>query len=241
MQQQDSVFRGLLKLVPWHEFNTDLWIFTRQMVWWASSPPSISSSRCCMVKCPVRIRYATSKPRWKAIRGGFITWAPRRRLAPPSPMPTADRDCPVFSGLCEYLPKATTRGFRRQIGEAVARDRIPPAYILPVLASNGRASPPRCVVPKPISCIDPDLGCPIYHMVTNAKVNDIMAAKQMPIEEGAAYVFDLGYYDYGWWAKLDQAYCRIVTRFKANTPLREPSRSARARFRRVERPDWLPA
>ena len=70
---------------------------------------------------------------------------------------------------------------------------------------------------------DPDLGCPIYHMVTNAKVNDIMAAKQMPIEEGAAYVFDLGYYDYGWWAKLDQAYCRIVTRFKANTPLREPS------------------
>ncbi len=43
----------------------------------------------------------------------------------------------------------------------------------------------------------------------------------MPIEVGATYVFDLGYYDYGWWAMLDEACCRIVTRFKSNTPLRE--------------------
>src|SRR5208282_6944483 len=49
-------------------------------------------------------------------------------------------------------------------------------------------------------------------------VNDITAAKQMPIEAGATYVFDLGYYDYGWWAMLDQAGCRIVTRLKSNTP-----------------------
>jgi Transposase DDE domain len=41
----------------------------------------------------------------------------------------------------------------------------------------------------------------------------------MPIEPGATYVFDLGYYDYAWWAKLDAAQCRIVTRFRANTPL----------------------
>ena len=31
--------------------------------------------------------------------------------------------------------------------------------------------------------------------------------------------FDLGYYDYAWWGKLDEAGCRIVTRFKSNTPL----------------------
>ena len=41
----------------------------------------------------------------------------------------------------------------------------------------------------------------------------------MPVEAGATYVFDLGYYDYGWWAALDAAGCRIVTRFKKNTPL----------------------
>ena len=33
-------------------------------------------------------------------------------------------------------------------------------------------------------------------------------------------MFDLGYYDYAWWAELDAAGCRIVTRFKSNTPLR---------------------
>jgi IS4 transposase len=57
-------------------------------------------------------------------------------------------------------------------------------------------------------------------MVTAANVNDITAAKEMPIEPGATYVFDLGYYDYGWWATLDQAGCRIVTRLKTNTPFK---------------------
>ena len=67
---------------------------------------------------------------------------------------------------------------------------------------------------------DADAGQPIYASVTAAKINDITAAKEMPVEAGATYVFDLGYYDYGWWAALDGAGCRIVTRFKSNTPLK---------------------
>jgi hypothetical protein len=66
---------------------------------------------------------------------------------------------------------------------------------------------------------DPDADQPIYAAVTPANVNDITAAKDMPIEPGATYVFDLGYYDYTWWAEPDSAGCRIVTRFKSNTPL----------------------
>jgi hypothetical protein len=68
---------------------------------------------------------------------------------------------------------------------------------------------------------DPDADCPLYLATTPANVNDIVEAKAMPIEAGATYVFDLGYYDYGWWAKLDAAGCRIVTRLKRNTPLRD--------------------
>src|SRR5205085_10964680 len=67
---------------------------------------------------------------------------------------------------------------------------------------------------------DPDADQPLYLMVTPSNVNDITAAQQMPIEAGATYVFDLGYYDYGWWASLDAAGCRIVTRLKSNTPFR---------------------
>lgn len=67
---------------------------------------------------------------------------------------------------------------------------------------------------------DPDANTPLYVSVTAANVNDITAAKQMPVEPGASYVFDLGYYDYGWWARLHEAGCRIVTRLKSNTPLK---------------------
>ena len=65
---------------------------------------------------------------------------------------------------------------------------------------------------------DPDADQPIYAGMTPRRINDITAAKAMPIEPGATYVFDLGYYDYAWWAKLDAAQCRIVTRFKSTTP-----------------------
>ena len=69
---------------------------------------------------------------------------------------------------------------------------------------------------------DPDLGRPVYHAVTAANVNDISAAKAMPIEAGATYVFDLGYSDFAFFAKLDALGCRLVTRFKTNTPLNAP-------------------
>ncbi len=64
-----------------------------------------------------------------------------------------------------------------------------------------------------------DAACPTYAAVTAAKVNDITQAHAMPIEAGATYVFDLGYFDCAWWAGLDAEGCRIVTRFKKNTPL----------------------
>jgi hypothetical protein len=51
---------------------------------------------------------------------------------------------------------------------------------------------------------------PIYAAVTASNVNDITAAHEMPIEAGATYVFDLGYYDFTWWSRLDEAQCRIV-------------------------------
>ncbi len=66
---------------------------------------------------------------------------------------------------------------------------------------------------------NPDSARPSFAEVTPANVNDITVAKAMPIRPGATYVFDLGYYDYGWWAELNAAGCRLVTRLKANTPL----------------------
>jgi hypothetical protein len=66
---------------------------------------------------------------------------------------------------------------------------------------------------------DPDADCPIHLGVSARSVNDIVAARQMPISAGAAYAFDLGYYDYAWWKALDEAGCRFVTRLKSHTKL----------------------
>lgn len=66
---------------------------------------------------------------------------------------------------------------------------------------------------------NPDSMRPSFTELTPSNVNDITVAKAMPIKPGATYVFDLGYYDYGWWAKLNEAGCRLVTRLKVNTPL----------------------
>src|SRR2546427_7471003 len=67
---------------------------------------------------------------------------------------------------------------------------------------------------------DPNADRPVYFAVTPANVNDITAAKAMPIEAGATYVYDLGYYDYGWGAQIDDVGGRFVTRLKKNTPFK---------------------
>lgn len=65
---------------------------------------------------------------------------------------------------------------------------------------------------------DPDAIMPVHFAVSPARTNDMAAAKEMPIEPGATYVFDMGYYSFIWWGELDANGCRFVTRLKANTP-----------------------
>ena len=67
---------------------------------------------------------------------------------------------------------------------------------------------------------DPQADCPTFFAITPAKINDIVIAKAMPIEAGTTYVFDLGYCCFAWWAKLDAAGCRFVTRLKTTSPVR---------------------
>lgn len=66
---------------------------------------------------------------------------------------------------------------------------------------------------------DPGAEAPVCVAVTSVRVNDITPAKGFPIDAGATYVFDKGYYDFGFWAALDAAGCRFVTRLKKNSPL----------------------
>ena len=67
---------------------------------------------------------------------------------------------------------------------------------------------------------DPGADAPVCFAVSSARTNDITPAKRFPIEPGATYVFDKGYYDFGFWNALDAEGCRFVTRLKKNSPTR---------------------
>ena len=56
--------------------------------------------------------------------------------------------------------------------------------------------------------------------ITPATVNDIEIGRRLVLEAGATYVFDKGYYHYGWWTKIDAAKAYFVTRPKENARFR---------------------
>jgi hypothetical protein len=128
------------------------------------------------------------------------------------------RPSAVFSDLFAAMVTRAQRGLRRTVADATYLIDSTGVRLSGLGAAWARFSDQACGA-KVHVVYDPDADRPIYAAVTAAKVNDITAAQAMPIEAGATYVFDLGYYDYGWWAKMDAAGCRIVTRFKSNTPL----------------------
>jgi hypothetical protein len=129
----------------------------------------------------------------------------------------ASRPAEVFAGLLSALMASLQAGYRRKIGDCVRLIDSTSVKLINLSGNWATFSAGVCGAKAHI-IYDPDANQPLYLMVTPSNVNDITAAKEMPIEAGATYVFDLGYYDYGWWATLDRANCRIVTRLKTNTP-----------------------
>ncbi len=129
----------------------------------------------------------------------------------------ASRPVEVFAGLLSALMAQLQAGYRRKIGDCVRLIDSTSVRLSSLSGDWATFSTGVCGA-KAHLIYDPDADQPLYLMVTPCNVNDITAAKAMPIEAGATYVFDLAYYDYGWWGMLDQAGCRIVTRLKSNTP-----------------------
>ena len=71
---------------------------------------------------------------------------------------------------------------------------------------------------------DPNADCPRCVEVTDANVNDVEIGREVAIEAGATYVFDKGYYHFGWWKKINDTGAFFVTRAKVNTRLRATKR-----------------
>ena len=217
MRHHNSVFHAVLQGVPWDVF--DRLVAAHGADW--------------------RVRRLTTKSQFIALLYGQLEGASSLReieagleshksrlyhlgVAPPRRSTLADanalRPCDVFAALFAQMAARAHRGLRRSLAQTT--------YLIDAsgLRLDGRSlawarfSAKVCGVKLHV-VYDGDADRPIYAAVTPARTNDITPAQAMPIEPGATYVFDLGYYDYAWWARLDDAQCRIVTRFKRNTPL----------------------
>src|SRR4030088_811982 len=217
MRHKNSVFHDVLKHVPWGEF--DRLVDEHE--------------------ADFRVRRLTTKSQFVALLYGQLSGAASLREivtglsshaarlyhlgAGPVRRSTfsdanAQRPVAVFTELLQMMMKQAHRGLRRKLAETTYLIDATNARLNERSATWARYSAGVCGA-KVHVIYDADADRPIYAAVSAAKVNDITAAQQMPIEPGATYVFDLGYYDYAWWAQFDAAGCRIVTRFKSNTPL----------------------
>lgn len=130
----------------------------------------------------------------------------------------AKRPAEVFTGLFAALLAQAQPGLRRKLGEAIHLIDATSLRLSGTGSQWARFSANACGAKLHV-IYDADAEHPIYAALTPARVNDVTAAKDMPIQPGATYVFDLGYYDYDWWARMHADGCRIVTRFKTSTPL----------------------
>ena len=217
MRHQNSVFHSILKNVPWPEFDRLVEVYGGD----------------------ARVRRLTTKSQFVALLYGQLSGAVSLREivtgleshsarlyhlgATPVRRSTlsdanALRPATLFTELLALMMRQAHRGLRRKLAETTYLVDATGVRLNAASAGWARFSAGVCGAKLHV-IYDADADRPIYAAVSAANVNDITVARQMPLEAGATYVFDLGYYDYAWWAKLDAAQCRIVTRFKVNTPL----------------------
>jgi transposase len=217
MRHHNTVFHAVLKLVPWgvldrlvDQFGTNRKVrrLTTQNQFIAMLYAQLAGSESL-----------------RAIEAGFESHATRLYHLGACEVSrstlsdaNAKRSCAVFTGLLAELMGRCERSLGRKVADAVHLIDST-GFRLNALSADWARFCNGVYGAKLHVVYNPDSERSNFADVTPANVNDITVAKTMPIRAGATYVFDLGYYDYGWWADLNEAGCRIVTRLKVNTPL----------------------
>jgi len=217
MLHQNSVFHSLLKQVPWNRLeqvveNYGADELSRKL----TTKRHLIALLYGQFSGASGLREIVTGMESHATRLYHLGAAPVKR----STFSDANRDRPwqVFADLFALILKQAHPGLRRASADAVRLIDSTTVRLSNLSADWAQFSAGVCGVKAHI-IFDPNADRPIYFAVTRSNVNDITAAKAMPIEPGATYVYDLGFYDYAWWAQIDAVGSRFVTRLKKNTPL----------------------
>ncbi len=217
MRHQNTVFHGILNLVPWNVLDrlVDRYKANKRV-------RRLSTRNQFVAMLHAQLSDAQSL---RAIEASFESHATRLYHLGASEVSrstlsdaNATRSCAVFTELLSELMGRCERDLAGKVADAVYLVDSTGFRLNSLSADWARFCSGVHGVKLHI-VYNPDSERPSFAELTPANVNDITVAKAMPIRPGATYVFDLGYYDYGWWAELDAAGCRLVTRLKVNTPL----------------------
>jgi hypothetical protein len=215
MRHHNSLFHQLLQFVPWGRFE--------QLV------ESHGADR--------RVRRLTSKSQLIALMYGQLAGAHSLReieqgmashaqrlyhlgAAKPARSTLADanakRPAPLFADLFAVMTMSASSGLRRFMREAVHLVDATSIRLTDVSRAWADYEAHGALVKLHVD-FDADRSIPANIAITPARVNDVCMVETMPLEPGATYVFDLGYYDFSWWLQLVAKGCRFVTRLKTHT------------------------
>lgn len=219
MRHHNTVFHALQKLVPWRVF--DRLVETHHA---NKRVRRLSTRNQLLALLYAQLARAESL---RAIEASLESHAARlyhvgAKEVSRSTLADANAKRPyeVFTGLLTEMMKNCERKLAGEVADAVYlvdSTRFPLNSLSAAWAKF--SSGIHCF--KLHVVYNPDTESPTSAEVSAGNINDITMAKSLKVRPGATYVFDLGYYDYGWWAELNSQGCRLVTRLKANTKLRD--------------------
>ncbi len=217
MRHQNSVFHQIQKHIPW----------------------SVSDRLVDDHKADHRVRRLTTRSRFLALLFGQLSGAAspheieaglssqKARLYHPGGRcvaratladANARRPWAVFADLFSHMANAASRRTRRHIRDALRLLDATRITLSPLSGGWADMVLGHHAVKLHV-CYDPDAGLPLAMTPSGQKTSDIVPAKAMAIVPGMTYVFDPGYYDFGWWDTIDAAGARFVTRLKSNSRL----------------------
>lgn len=241
MRQHNSVFHELTKRVPWTVFD--------RLVEKHRADRSVRRLTCRNQLLALLYGQLAGAFSLREIATGLASQRAPLHHAGARPVArstladaNATRPAALFAELFEHMAGAAARPLRRHMRDATRILDATTVRLTGLSATWAQVGHSHAAA-KLHLVYDPVAAAPLQAEVTPATVNDITPAKRREITPGTTYIFDLGYYDFGWWAELDARNCRFVTRLKGNTRLENVIETTPATGEgavRGERIGWLP-
>lgn len=215
MRHHNSLFHQLLQFVPWRTFD--------QLVEHHGADRGVRRLTTKSQLVALLYGQLSGAQSLREIELGMASQAQRLYhlgASKPARSTLADanmtRPAQLFAELFAIMTTRASAGLRRYVREAVHLIDATSIRLTDVSRAWADYEAHGALVKLHVD-FDADRSLPANIAITPARINDVSLAHSMPIEPGATYVFDLGYYDFSWWARLDDAGCRIITRLKTHT------------------------